>query len=61
MLMILGLDLEKQTLNQRRLVGTGQKSSDGEVSEFGILSKKEVISENKNVRIPSPSHQRMLI
>ena len=59
--MILGLDLEKQTLNQRRLVGTGQKSSDGEVSEFGILSKKEVIFENKNVRIPLPSHQRMLI
>ena len=24
--------------------GTGQKSSDGEVSEFIILSKKEVIS-----------------
>ena len=47
--MILGLDLENKTLNQRRLVGTGQKSSDGEVSEFGILSKKEVISENKNV------------
>ena len=28
-------------------MGTGQKSSDDEVSEFGILSKKEVTSKNK--------------
>ena len=28
-------------------MGTGQKSSDDEVSEFVILNKKQVISENK--------------
>ena len=32
-------------------MGTGQKSSDNEVSEFGTLSKKEVISESKNVSL----------
>ena len=33
-------------------MGTGQKSSDDEVSEFVIPSKKEVISEIKKIWIP---------
>ena len=38
--MIFGLILKTNTKSE----GTDQKSSDGEVSEFVILSKKEVIS-----------------
>ena len=44
MLMILGLNPEKQTVSQMGPVGTSQKSSDDEVSEFVIPSKKEVFS-----------------
>ena len=40
-LMILGLDPEKANIKSE---GTGQKSSDGKVSGFVILSKKEVFS-----------------
>ena len=44
--MILGLSW-KQILSQKRPVGTGQKSSDDEVSEFVIPNKKGMISEIK--------------
>ena len=45
MLMILGLNPEKQTVSQMGPVGTSQKSSDDEVSEFVIFSNKRMISE----------------
>ena len=41
-------------------MGTGQKSSDDEVSEFVILSKKEVIYEMKSLNALL-LRQRMLI
>ena len=41
-------------------MGTGQKSSDDEVSEFVIPSKKEVISEIKSLNA-LPLRERMLI
>ena len=56
----LGLNPEKQIVSQRGLVGTGQKSSDNEVSEFVIPSKKEVISEIKSLNA-LPFRERMLI
>ena len=41
-------------------MGTGQKSSDDEVSEFVIPSKKEVIFEIKSLN-DLPLRKRMLI
>ena len=41
-------------------MGTGQKSSDDEVSEFVIPSRKEVISEIKGLT-DLPLSKRMLI
>ena len=52
MLMILGLNPEKQTVSQMGPVGTSQKSSDDEVSEFVIPSNKRMISEMKMCESP---------
>ena len=38
------ISCKTRTLNQRRPVKTGQKSSDDEVSDFGTLCKEGVLS-----------------